>query len=63
VSKSKKSASNQGRTTTKTVVVKRGDTLHEIATRNGTTVAELRRVNGLKTSRVRTGQKIKIPTS
>ena len=55
--KAAKSAASKPRT----VVVKKGDTLHEIATRHGVSVADLRRVNGLKSSRVHTGQKLKIP--
>jgi membrane-bound lytic murein transglycosylase D len=44
-----------------TVVVKAGDTLGGIASRNGTTVSRLMRANGLSSSRIRAGQRLKIP--
>lgn len=45
-----------------TVRVGRGDTLSEIARRHGTTVASLRKVNGLRGSTVHAGQVLKVPT-
>lgn len=42
-------------------VVKSGDTLTKIATAHGVSVSELRSANGLKTSRLNVGQKLKIP--
>lgn len=42
-------------------VVKSGDTLTRIARQHGTTVAALRSLNGLKTSQVKIGQKLKVP--
>lgn len=41
--------------------VRRGDTLSEIGAKYGVTVITLRRVNGLKTTRIYTGQKLCIP--
>jgi len=43
-------------------VVKRGDTLSEIASRYGVTVSALKRHNRLKSSVIYVGQKIKIPS-
>jgi LysM repeat protein len=45
----------------KTYVVKKGDTLYGIAATFGTTVAELKRVNGLKSNDLKIGQKLTIP--
>lgn len=42
-------------------LVKAGETLTRIAKQHGTTVSALRALNGMKTSQVRTGQKLKIP--
>ncbi len=41
--------------------VRRGDTLYSIATRFGTTVEELRRLNGLTDTTIYVGQKLKVP--
>ena len=41
--------------------VKRGDTLSSIAARFDTTIATLKRVNGLKSNRLKVGQRIKLP--
>jgi membrane-bound lytic murein transglycosylase D len=41
--------------------VKRGDTLSTIAARHGVSAKALRRVNGLRTSQIRVGQKLKLP--
>jgi membrane-bound lytic murein transglycosylase D len=43
------------------VVVRSGDTLSDIAKRSGTTIAALKRANGLRTSRIRAGWTLKIP--
>ena len=56
--KSRKSSRTKG--TGKTVTVRKGDTLSQIAARNGTTVAKLRRANGLKGDRIKPNQKLKI---
>ena len=45
------------------VVVRSGDTLSDIAKRSGTTIAALKRANGLSSSRIRAGWKLKIPES
>ena len=44
----------------KTVTVRRGDSLGAIAKRNGTTVAKLRKLNGIRGSNIRAGQKIRV---
>ncbi|NPA32691.1 MAG: LysM peptidoglycan-binding domain-containing protein [Aquificae bacterium] len=63
-SKSYKTA-KRTKTTTRTKYityrVKRGDTLSKIAKKFGTSVKEIKRVNNLKSSRIRVGQKLKIP--
>ena len=43
------------------VTVRRGDTLEGLAKRHGTTVAAIKKANGLNTPRIRAGQKIRIP--
>jgi len=43
------------------VVVQSGDTLGLIARRHGVSVSELMRINGLTTSRVRAGQRLRLP--
>ncbi len=43
-------------------VVRSGDTLSGIAGRYGVSVAKLKAANGLSTSRIRSGQRLKIPT-
>lgn len=55
-SKSKKRTSRKG----KTVTIKSGQTLSEIAKRNGTTVAKLKKLNGLKGNNIRAGKKLKV---
>lgn len=44
-------------------VVKSGDYLGKIATKNNTTVKRLRELNGLSTDRIRVGQKLKLPVN
>lgn len=46
-----------------TYVVKKGDTLHRIAANHGTSVEELKRMNGLATDRIIINQKLKVPAS
>ena len=53
--RSRKKARSRGRS----VTVKSGQTLSEIAKRNGTTVAKLRRLNGIKGSNIRAGKKLR----
>lgn len=52
----KKARSSRGRN----VTVKSGQTLSEIAKRNGTTVAKLKRLNGIKGSNIRAGKKLRV---
>ena len=49
------------RTTTTTYRVRKGDTLYDIARQFGVSVTELRRLNGLNTSRIYPGDVLKIP--
>lgn len=44
----------------KTVTVRNGDTLGAIARRNHTTVAKLQRLNGIRGTNIRAGQKLKV---
>ena len=46
----------------KVYVVKSGDNLTKIAKQFGTTINDIRKVNGLKTDRLSVGQKLKVPT-
>jgi membrane-bound lytic murein transglycosylase D len=46
-----------------TVVVRAGDTLGEIARRHGVTVSALQRANGLSSTRIRSGQRLRLPAS
>lgn len=45
---------------TKTVKVDKGDTLGAIAQRNGTTVAKIKKLNGLKSNTIQIGQKLRV---
>jgi membrane-bound lytic murein transglycosylase D len=40
--------------------VRKGDSLSAIARRNGTTVAKLKKLNGIKGSNIRAGQRIRV---
>ena len=55
-SKSKTRTSRRG----KTVTIKSGQTLSEIAKSNGTTVAKLKKLNGLKGNNIRAGKKLRV---
>ena len=55
--KAKSRTSSRG---SRTVTVRKGDTLGAIARRNHTTVAALRRANGIKGSNIRPGQKLRL---
>lgn len=57
---STKASSRRGRTRGRTATVRRGDTLGAIARRNGTTVARLRQLNGIRGNNIRAGQKIRV---
>ena len=51
-----------GDTTTASYTVKSGDTLTKIAKKNGTTVKAIESANGLTTTKIKVGQKLKIPS-
>ncbi|HXU28955.1 MAG TPA: DUF5715 family protein [Thermoanaerobaculia bacterium] len=57
------SGTKSAATKARTVRVGRGDTLSGIATRHGTTIASLRKVNGLRGNTVRAGQLLKVPST
>ncbi len=60
-SSKKKSSSRSSRTRSRSVTIRNGDTLSEIAKRNGTTVAKLRRLNpSIKGSSIRAGKKLRV---
>jgi len=58
-SQTRKSTTSSSRTST-TYTVRRGDTLSKIASRYGTTVAGIQRLNGLSGTRIRVGQRLKV---
>lgn len=43
------------------VTVKRGDALDKIARANGSTIAEIKKINGLESDRLQIGQQLKVP--
>lgn len=57
-SRSRKGSKRSGRG--RTVTVRKGDTLSEIAARNHTTVKKLRKLNNIKGNNIRAGKKIKV---
>lgn len=59
-SSSKRSKSRRSRKRAKSVTIRQGDTLGAIAARNNTTVAKLKRLNGIKGSSIRAGKKLKV---
>lgn len=60
-SKSRKKTSKRSkRQRTKNVTIKNGDTLSEIAERNNTTVAKLKKLNKIKGNSIRAGKKIRV---
>ena len=57
----KSSSVSNTRTASSTYTIRKGDSLSKIASRNGTTVAKLCRLNGLKTtSKLRPGQRLRL---
>jgi len=56
-------ASHAPSRSSRTYVVRRGDTLSSIAQRHGTTTASLKKLNGLKSDKVYVGQKLKLRSS
>lgn len=57
---SKKKSTRSSRKRRKTVTIRKGDTLSEIAARNNTTVKKLRQLNGIKGNNIRAGKKIRV---
>ena len=56
----KRKSSRRSRTRKKSVTVRSGDTLSEIAERHHTTVKKLRQLNGIKGNNIRAGKKIRV---
>lgn len=54
------SRSSRSRTSGQSVTVRRGQTLGEIARRNGTTVEKLKRLNGLRGNNIQAGKKLRV---
>ena len=48
------------KTASKSITIKEGDTLSEIAARNNTSVAKLKRLNGIQGSNIRAGKQLKV---
>lgn len=59
-SKSRKSRSRKSKREGRNVTIKSGDTLSEIAERNHTTVAKLRKLNKISGNHIRAGKKLKV---
>ena len=59
-SKNKKKGKNKKQRGNKSVTIKNGDTLSEIAARNHTTVKKLRKLNKISGNNIRAGKKIKV---
>ena len=59
-SRNRSSRSERRSRGSKSVTIRQGDNLGAIAARNNTTVAELRRLNGLKGDNIRAGKKIRV---
>ena len=57
---SKSRSSRSSRRSSKDVTIRQGDTLSEIAERNGTTVKKLKRLNKISGNSIRAGKKIKV---
>ena len=55
--RSSRAAASSG---TKSVTIRKGDNLGAIAKRNGTTVAKLRKLNGIKGNNIQAGKKIRV---
>ena len=56
-SRSRKRSSSRGG---KTITIRQGQTLSEIAKKNHTTVAKLKRLNGIKGTNIRAGKKLRV---
>ena len=59
-SRSRKSRSRKSKRGGRNVTIKSGDTLSEIAERNHTTVAKLRKLNKISGNHIRAGKKLKV---
>lgn len=57
---SRKSRTSKRSSRSKSVTIKNGMTLSEIARKNGTTVKKLQKLNGIKGSNIRAGKKIRV---
>lgn len=57
---SRQASQAASRARSKSVTVRPGDNLGAIAKRNGTTVAQLRKLNGLRGNNIRAGQKLRV---
>ena len=60
--RSKRAKSRRGRSSggSKSVTVRRGDTLSAIAKRNGTTVNKIRQLNGIRGNNIKAGKKLRV---
>ena len=56
----KKNVTEPSKPATKTITVRKGDTLSSIARANGTTVAKIKQLNGLKNDNIFAGQKLRV---
>ena len=54
--RSRRTAATRGRS----VTVRKGDSLGAIAKRNGTTVAKLKKLNGIKGNSIQAGKKLRV---
>ncbi len=59
-SKTKSASGGSNATGPNTIVIRKGDTLGAIARRYGTTVAKLKKLNGLKSNNITAGKRLKI---
>ncbi len=59
-SRNDRKSKKQRKQATKTATVRQGDTLSEIAARNGTSVKKLRQLNGIKGDKINIGQKLRV---
>ena len=59
--KAKAKAAKKTKSKTSTYTVKKGDTLAKIAKKYKTTTANLKKLNNLKTTKIKVGQKLKVP--
>lgn len=58
--RAKQGRARSSRSSAQSVTVRKGDSLSAIARRNGTTVAKLKKLNGIKGSNIRAGQRIRV---